>query len=96
MYFVNSYKNFCQITLTWMSYHLAQKVTPLENDASNFFTSLTLATTAGMNVAFIQSCSISMKTTQNCLLIDTNIHIYVPFCKSVDDVTIRLSLRHHF
>ena len=37
-----------------------------------------------------------MKTTYNCLFIDTNIHIYVPFCKSVDDVTIRLSLRHHF
>ena len=22
--------------------------------------------------------------------------MYVPFCKSADDVTIRLSLRHHF
>ena len=28
--------------------------------------------------------------------VDTNIHMYVPFCKSVDYVTIWLSLRYHF
>ena len=28
--------------------------------------------------------------------VDTNIHMYVPFCKSVDDATIWLSLRYHF
>ena len=37
-----------------------------------------------------------MKTTSNCLFIDTNIDMYVPFGKSVDDVTFRLSLRHLF
>ena len=37
-----------------------------------------------------------MKTTKNCLFIDTNIYMYVPFGKTVDDVTFRLSLRHLF
>ena len=58
--------------------------------------SLCLAATAGMRVAFFQSCSISMKTTSNCLFIDTNIDMYVSFGKSVDDVTFRLRLRHLF
>ena len=57
---------------------------------------LCLAATAGMRVPFFQSCSILMKTTWNCLFIDTNIDMYVPFGKSVDDVTFRLSLRHLF
>ena len=37
-----------------------------------------------MRVVFCQSCSISMKTTKNCLFIDTNIDMYVPYGKSVD------------
>ena len=27
---------------------------------------------------------------------DTNIYMYVPFRKTIDDVTFQLSLRHHF
>ena len=50
----------------------------------------------GNESSFFQSCSISMKTTWNCLFIDTNIDIYVPFGKSVYDVTFRLCLRHLF
>ena len=62
MSFVKSYKNYYQFRLTWVSYRLAKKVTPHENDASNL-PRLFLAATAGMRVAFFQPCSISMKTT---------------------------------
>ena len=37
-----------------------------------------------------------MKTTWKCLFIFTNIDMYVPFGKSVDDVTFWLSLRQTF
>ena len=61
-----------------------------------FVASLFLTATAGLSVAFFQSCSISIKATWNCLSIDTNIDMYVPFCKTIDDVTFRFSLHHHF
>ena len=63
-----------------------------------FVASLFLTATAGLSIAFFQSCSISIEATLNCLSIDTNIDMYVPFCKTihVDDVTFRFSLHHHF